>query len=191
MGTETDATKWQKLLVFPPEHHPAGCERLVELTRMLPRDPQSAAQIAMLKFWIGFARRHGRALVYLAHHHLAMYEGNACFNLTAELLRHVLADTEGDLYPATLTALGVIGGRAEPAHPLPADGGGGGRGAAGEHRCPGPDRASAGAGSWRAAGGICGWWMCRRGRWCGFPPDPFHWNGSFQQMLKGRESLKS
>lgn len=106
VGTETDATKWQKLLVFPAEHHPAGCERLVELTRMLPRDPQNGAQIAMLKFWLGFARRNGRALVYLAHHHLVMYEGNACFNLTAELLRHVLVDTEGDVYPATLTALG-------------------------------------------------------------------------------------
>ncbi len=106
VGSETDATKWQKLLVFPAEHHPAGCERLVELTRMLPRDPQHAAQVAMLKFWLGFARRHGRALVYLAHHHLVMYEGNACYNLTAELLRHVLADTEGDIYPATLTALG-------------------------------------------------------------------------------------
>lgn len=106
VGTETDATKWQKLLVFPPEHHPAGCDRLVELTRMLPRDPVNAAQVAMLKFWLGFARRHGRALVYLAHHHLVMYEGNACYHLTAELLRHVLADTEGDVYPATLTALG-------------------------------------------------------------------------------------
>lgn len=106
VGTETDATKFQKLLVFPPEHHPAGCERLVELTRMLPRDPVNASQIAMLKFWVGFARRNGRALVYLAHHHLVMYEGNACYNLTAELLRHVLADTEGDVYCGTLTAVG-------------------------------------------------------------------------------------
>ncbi|WP_147431098.1 hypothetical protein [Thiocapsa rosea] len=106
VGTETDATKFQKLLVFPPEHHPAGCGRLVELTRMLPRDPVNAAQVAMLKFWVGFARRNGRALVYLAHHHLVMYEGNACYNLTAELLRSVLADTEGDVYCGTLTAVG-------------------------------------------------------------------------------------
>ena len=106
VGTETDCSKLRKLLVFPAEHHPEGCERFVELTRMLPRDPQNAAQLAMLKFWIGFARRNGRALVYLAHHHLAMYEGNACYQVTAELLRHVLADTEGDVYPATLTALG-------------------------------------------------------------------------------------
>lgn len=106
VGNETDATKWQKLLTFPAEHHPAGCARLVELTRMLPRDPVRAAQIAMLKFWLGFARRKGRALVFLAHHHLMMYQTNACYGLTAELLRHVLADTEGDVYPATLTAMG-------------------------------------------------------------------------------------
>jgi hypothetical protein len=106
VGNETDATKWQKLLTFPAEHHPDGCSRLVELTRMLPRDPVHAAQIAMLKFWLGFARRKGRALVFLAHHHLMMYQTWACHGLTAELLRHVLADTEGDVYPATLTAMG-------------------------------------------------------------------------------------
>lgn len=106
IGNETDATKWQKLLTFPAEHHPADCERLVELTRMLPRDPVHAAHVAMLKFWLGFARRNGRALVFLAHHHLLMYRSNACLNLTAELLRHVLAETEGDVYPATLTAMG-------------------------------------------------------------------------------------
>ena len=106
VGNETDATKWQKLLTFPAEHHPEGCSRLVELTRMLPRDPVHAAQIAMLKFWLGFARRKGRALVFLAHHHLMMYQTWACHGLTAELLRYVLADTEGDVYPATLTAMG-------------------------------------------------------------------------------------
>lgn len=106
VGNETDANKWQKLLTFPAEHHPAGCDRLVELTRMLPRDPVHAAQIAMLKFWLGFARRNGRALVFLAHHHLMLYQTRACYGLTAELLRHVLADTEGDVYPATLTAMG-------------------------------------------------------------------------------------
>lgn len=106
VGNETDATKWQKLFVFPPEHHPEGCERLVELTRMLPRDPVNAPQIAMLKYWLGFARRRGRALVFLAHHHLLLYQGNAGYGLTAELLRHVLADTEGDVYAATLTAMG-------------------------------------------------------------------------------------
>ncbi len=57
-ATKPDATKWQKLLTFPAEHHPGGCERLVELTRMLPRDPVHAAHVAMLEFWLGFARRN-------------------------------------------------------------------------------------------------------------------------------------
>ncbi len=106
VGNDTDTTKFQRQVLFPPEHHPTGCERLAELTRMSPRDPVTASQIAMLKFWIGFSRRNRRALVYLAHHHLLMYETNACFDLTSELLRYTLADTEGDVYAATVTALG-------------------------------------------------------------------------------------
>jgi hypothetical protein len=106
VGNDTDTTKFQRQVLFPPEHHPTGCERLAELTRMSPRDPVTAPQIAMLKFWIGFSRRNRRALVYLAHHHLLMYETNACFDLTSELLRYTLADTEGDVYAATVTALG-------------------------------------------------------------------------------------
>ncbi len=106
VGNDTDTNKLQRLLLFPKERHPAGCERLAELTRLLPRDPMNAPQVAMLKFWMAFARRNGRALVFLAHHHLVMYETNVCFNLTSELLRHVLADTEGDVHAATVTALG-------------------------------------------------------------------------------------
>ncbi len=106
VGTETDAGKLQKLLFFPKEHHPEGCDRLVELTRVLPRDPQTAPQIAMLKFWVAFARRNRRAMVYLAHHHMVMYEGMACLNLTSELLRFILSDMEGDIHSATLTSLG-------------------------------------------------------------------------------------
>lgn len=106
VGNETDMSKIKKLLVFPAEHHPKGCVHLAEMTRMLPRDPVNAPQIAMLKFWMSFARRNKRTLVYLAHHHLVMYQSNACYSLTAELLRHVLQDTEGDVYPATLTGAG-------------------------------------------------------------------------------------
>lgn len=106
VGNDTDTTKFERLLLFPKEHHPEGCERLVELTRMTPRDPVNAPQVAVLKFWVGFARRNLRSLVYLAHHHLVMYETNICSNLTSELLRHVLADTEGDVHAATVTSLG-------------------------------------------------------------------------------------
>ena len=106
VGSETDAAKSAKLLNIPLPHHPAGCQHFVELTRMHPRDPQNACQLAMLKYHVGAARRTGKALVFLAHHHLALYEGNACRNLTEELLRHVLADQQGDVYVATLTAVG-------------------------------------------------------------------------------------
>jgi len=106
VGSETDATKLQKLLFFPRQHHPDGCARLVELTRVLPRDPVNAAQIAMLKYWVSYARRTGRAMVYLAHHHVRLYESNICFNLTAELLRYVLGSTEGDVWCGTLAAIG-------------------------------------------------------------------------------------
>jgi hypothetical protein len=34
-------------------------------------------------------------MVFLAQHHLLMYRSNACANLTAELLRHVLATAKG------------------------------------------------------------------------------------------------
>ena len=106
VGNDTDSTKFQRQFLFPPEHHPVGCERLVELTRMSPRDPVNASQLAMLKYWVGFARRNRRALVYLAHHHLLMYQGSACFALTAELLRFVVADCEGDVHSGTVTSLG-------------------------------------------------------------------------------------
>ncbi|MCG5501304.1 hypothetical protein [Ectothiorhodospira lacustris] len=106
VSNDTDTKKLHKLLFFPREHHPKGCERLVEITRVLPKDPATAAHVAQLKFWLAFARRNRRAMTFLAHHHLLMYQGNACYNLTGELLRHVLADTEGDVWCGTLTSIG-------------------------------------------------------------------------------------
>lgn len=106
VGTDTDTNKMQKLLLFPKQHHPNGCAHLAELTRVLPKDPVNAAQIAMLKYWVQFARRSGRAMVFLAHHHLLLYQGNVCYNLTSELIRYVTSDTEGDVWCGTLTAIG-------------------------------------------------------------------------------------
>lgn len=106
VGSETDCPKWKKLIRLEPPHHPAGCERFVELPRMHPRDPENAFQLAMLKYWVGAARRTGRALVFLAHHHLMRYKGNESAALVEELLRHVLADQNGDVYVGTLTAVG-------------------------------------------------------------------------------------
>ena len=106
VGSETDTPKWEKLLYLAPPHHPAGCERFVEIPRMHPRDPENAGQVAMLKYWLGAARRKGRALVFLAHHHLMRYKGNESAALVETFLHHVLADQQGDLYVGTLTAVG-------------------------------------------------------------------------------------
>ena len=106
VGSETDASKLSKLLGLAAPHHPEGCSRFVELPRLHPRDPVNACQLAMVKYWVGAARRTGRALVFLAHHHLMRYEGRASAALVEELLRHVLAEQAGDLFVATLTAAG-------------------------------------------------------------------------------------
>ena len=106
VGSETDTPKWRKLLRLDAPHHPEGCSRFVELPRMHPRDPENAFQLAMLKYWTGVARRSGRALVFLAHHHLMRYKGNECAALAEELLRYVLAEQDGDLFVGTLTAVG-------------------------------------------------------------------------------------
>ncbi len=106
VGSETDASKISKLLWLAAPHHPEGCSHFVELPRMHPRDPVNAGQLAMVKYWVGVARRTGRALVFLAHHHLLRYEGRASAALVEELLRHVLADQDGDLFVGTLTAAG-------------------------------------------------------------------------------------
>jgi hypothetical protein len=106
ISCETNMSKLAKLILFPKEHHPEGCGDMSEMTRMLPRDPVNGSQLAMLKFWVNYARRNRQALVFLAHHHLVMYQSNACYCLTSELLRYVLDDTEGDVYCGTLTAMG-------------------------------------------------------------------------------------
>ena len=106
VGSETDAGKLEKLLWLSPPHHPEGCSRFVELPRMHPRDPENACQLAIMKYWVGVARRTGRSLVFLAHHHLMRYRGNVSYHLVEELLRYVLAEQEGDLYVATLTSVG-------------------------------------------------------------------------------------
>ncbi|MBT7701382.1 MAG: hypothetical protein HN700_13895 [Verrucomicrobia bacterium] len=106
VGSETDASKLSKLIRLVPPHHPEGCERFVELARMHPRDPANVFQLEMLKYWVGVTRRTGRAMVFLAHHHLSRYEGESSYHLTEELLRHVLADNDGDLYVGTMTAVG-------------------------------------------------------------------------------------
>jgi hypothetical protein len=106
VGSDTDASAFTNVLRLVPPHHPKGCERLVELTKKYPGDPNDAYKIAMLKYWLHAARRTGRAFIFMAHHHLLGYESKACYHLSEEFFRHVLADCHGDFYVATITSLG-------------------------------------------------------------------------------------
>jgi hypothetical protein len=105
-GSDTNASKWINVFQLPAPHHPTGCSSLVELTRKYPRDPDDANQVAVLNYWAHAARRTGRAFILLCHHHMARYEGVTCYHLMEKLLWDVLADGEGDFYPATMGAIG-------------------------------------------------------------------------------------
>jgi hypothetical protein len=106
VGSDTNAPAWSNVLRLPPPHHPAGTERLVELTKKYPGDPDNAYKITMLKYWMGLARRTRRTFIFMAHHHLLRYQGIAGTHATEEVLRHALSDCKGDFYITTLYGLG-------------------------------------------------------------------------------------
>lgn len=105
-GSDTDCGAFVNVFKLPPPHHPPGCTRLVELTRKYPRDPDDANKVAVMKYWAHAARRTGRPFTLLCHHHLTRYEGVASYHLMEKLLYDILGDSEGDLYAATMGAVG-------------------------------------------------------------------------------------
>jgi hypothetical protein len=107
VASDSDASAWTNVLRLPPPHHPAGCRRLVEISKKYPGDSDNACRIAMLQYWLHAARRTGRVFLFMAHHHLMRYEGTSCRQLTREFFRYALDECHGDLYPATVTALGL------------------------------------------------------------------------------------
>jgi hypothetical protein len=106
VGSDTNASAFTNVLRLPPPHHPKGCERLVELTKKYPGDPDNAFKIAMLKYWIGLVLRRRQTFIYMTHHHALRYQGISCLNLTEEILRHVIQDYRGSFYISTLYGLG-------------------------------------------------------------------------------------
>lgn len=106
VGSDTNASAWTNVMRLPPPHHPEGCDHLVELTKKYPGDPDNAYKVAMLKYWIGLAKRTRRTFIFMAHHHLLRYEGIAGTHAAEEILRHILADYRGDFYVSTLFGLG-------------------------------------------------------------------------------------
>jgi hypothetical protein len=106
VGSNTDATTFDDVMRLPPPHHPKGCERLVELTKKYPGDPDNIYRVAMLKYWMGAAIRRRQAFVLMVHHHALQYKGNACMRMTEEILRHVIQDHRGNFYISTVCGLG-------------------------------------------------------------------------------------
>ena len=104
---DSDCQAFVNVFCQPPPHHPKGTTHLVELSKKYPGDPLFGNQLAMLKYWTYHARRHGRVMLFMAHHHLRGYESGACFRLTEEMLREVLAEGDGDFYLGTMTAVGL------------------------------------------------------------------------------------
>jgi len=107
VASDSNCQAFVNVFCQPPPHHPEGTEHLVELSKKYPGDPLFGNQLATLKYWTAHAHRHGRVMVFMAHHHLRGWEAASCFRLTEEMLRHVLADYHGDLYVATMTAVGL------------------------------------------------------------------------------------
>ncbi len=64
----------------------------MEISKKYPGDCNDACKIAMLKYWLHAARRTGRVFLYMAHHHLLLYEGTSCYQLTRAFFHYALAE---------------------------------------------------------------------------------------------------
>ena len=106
VGSDTNASGFTNVLRLPPPHHPKGCDRLVELTKKYPGDPDNVFKLAMLKYWLWLAAIRRSTFVYMAHHHLLRYEGMACTGMTETFLRFVMERGGGMYYISTLYGLG-------------------------------------------------------------------------------------
>jgi hypothetical protein len=106
VASDTDASAWTNVMELPPPHHPKGTERLVELTKKYPGDPDNAYKVATLKYWMGLARRTRRVFLFMAHHHLLRYEGIAGTHCAEAILRYAIEDCKGDFFISTVTGIG-------------------------------------------------------------------------------------
>jgi len=106
VGSDTNASAFINVLRLPPPHHPNGCQHLVELTKKYPGDPDNMYKIGMLKYWMWWATVKRATFIYMAHHHVLKYEGQACTGMTEYILRYALE--KGGLYfISTMYGLGI------------------------------------------------------------------------------------
>jgi hypothetical protein len=104
--SDSDARAVHNVLLQPPPHFPRGCSS-VELTKRYPGDPQHVFHYAMILFWIHRARRLGIPVVFMCHQHMRQFDGVACSRFTEALLRHVIANMNGDLWIDTVYGVGT------------------------------------------------------------------------------------
>ena len=107
VASDTDASAFINVLRLPAPHHPDGCNRLVELTKKYPGDPDNVFKLAMLKYWLWLAAVKRSTFIFMAHHHLLRYEGMACTGMTESFLRFVMERGGGRYYISTLYGLGT------------------------------------------------------------------------------------
>lgn len=106
VGSDTNASAFINVMKMPQPHHPDGAVNLVELTKKYPGDPNDAYKVAMLKYWMGHARRTRKAFIFMAHHHLLRYQGVAGTHCAEEVLRYAISTCKGDFYVSTLLGIG-------------------------------------------------------------------------------------
>ena len=107
VASDTNASAFINVLRLPAPHHPDGCNRLVELTKKYPGDPDNVFKLAMLKYWLWLAAVKRSTFIFMAHHHLLRYEGMACTGMTESFLRFVMERGGGRYYISTLYGLGT------------------------------------------------------------------------------------
>jgi len=107
VASDSDCQAFVNVFCQPPPHHPRGTTHLVELSKKYPGDPRYGNQCAMLKYWTWHARRHGRVMVLMGHHHLRGWESATCFRLAEELIHDAVGRMHGDLYLGTMSAVGL------------------------------------------------------------------------------------
>jgi hypothetical protein len=104
--SDSDAAHRHNVLLQPPPHHPAG-QRVVELTKRYPGDPQHIFHVSMIRYWIHRAHRKRIPVVFMCHQHMRQFDGYGCTRFTESILRYVLSRFHGDLHINTVYGIGI------------------------------------------------------------------------------------
>ena len=105
VGSDAYGTAKDNVLKLDVPEHPPGYEELIEVHKVYPGDPRTIRHLRMLKYWLNYAIKHRKGFVFMAHHHLRLYEGNICYKLTEEFFRYVLENLDSKIWITTVSEL--------------------------------------------------------------------------------------